>query len=682
MAKYIVGCDIGGTFTDLFAIDLDTKEQRIAKVLSTPPEYTDGVINGLNKLDITPSDVAGFKHGATISTNAVLQRRGAKTGLILTEGFKGLFVGGRSERMGAFELNWDPPPFLVLPRDTFGARERVSPDGEVLTPLNEDDVRYAARCFRKRGMQAIAVCYMDSYMNPIHELRTKEILQQECPDMFITISYEVLPRMLEFERTSTTVLNAYLGPVMYNYIDKLQNQLRGWGYKGEIVITHSAGGTMSIDEALKLPARTTHSSPVSGVVGLAGYIGELTGFDNVIAFESGGTTNDVSVIHQGKPTITMEWRILWNVPYCMPSIETVYIGAGGGSIAWLDAAKEIKVGPQSQGADPGPACFGHGGTEATNTDAQLILGRLNAKYFLGGELPLYPELAAKAIKEKIAGPFGWSVEQAADAIYRVAIANLSTALRLQTVTRGWDVRDFALVAYGGSSPMFAVDLAKELNIPTTVIPPLPGYASAVGATRLDMRHDLTAPLHKTESELNFNELNNTLDNLEKRGKAILEKEGVAQKDMTFQRFADVKYFNQSRTFHVDVSAGRVKDLKAITDSFLKEMKREYGYILPTGYVEVELVSLGVTAIGAVRKPELAKITKKSTLREALKEKRQVYFHEAGGFTEATIYDRSKLPGNTTFDGPAVVEQPDTTTVMPPGSTGVVDDYGNLVIRIK
>ncbi len=252
MAKYVVGCDIGGTFTDLFAFDLDTKEQRIAKVLSTPPEYTAGVVNGLNKLGISPGEVVDFKHGATISTNAVLERRGAKTGLILTEGFKGLFVGGRSERMGAFELNWDPPPFLVLPRNTFGARERVSPEGEVITPLNEDDVRYAARCFRKRNMQAIAVCYIDSYMNPVHELRTKEILQQECPDMFITISYEVLPRMLEFERTSTTVLNAYLGPVMNHYIGELQRRLREWGYKGEIVITHSAGGTMSIDEALKL----------------------------------------------------------------------------------------------------------------------------------------------------------------------------------------------------------------------------------------------------------------------------------------------------------------------------------------------------------------------------------------------------------------------------------------------
>ena len=680
MAKYLVGCDIGGTFTDVIASDMESGELVIAKSPSTPPLYVDGVINALKKAGINPRDIEQIRHGATITTNAILERRGAKVGLIVTEGFRGIFPGEKSERMGAFELNWEPPKSLIPQRDVFGVKERVSPEGNVITPLDEDDVRRAARIFKKRGMEAIVICYMDSFMNPVHENRSKEIVQKECPDMFVCTSCEVLPKMLETERWSTTVLNAYVGPVMKQYMVELVRRLKEWGYNGEVLITHSGGGVMTSEEVQRLPIKSCHSSPVSGVVGLAGYIGHLAGFDNVIAFETGGTTNDVSMIFSGQPVYTMEWRILWNVPCAIPSIETAYIGAGGGSIAWVDTGGMLRIGPQSAGAKPGPACFGIGGTEPTNTDAQLVLGRLSPNYFLGGDMPLYPELARKAIKEKVADKFGWTVEEAANAILKVSINNMMIAIRLQSVSRGWDARDFALVAYGGGGPFYGTYLARELSIPKVIIPALPGYGSAFGAIRVPMLHEDRAPIWKTESQLDINELNRIMDDLVKVGKKMLHKGNIPGDKMKVQKLVEVKYFDQSRPLTVNFPDGKMKDLGEIKRKFSEAMIQEYKYDLPAGLVEVEICSLKVRAIGMLPMLELKKVKgKKWPLEKAIKEKRKVYFEEAGGFVEVPIYQREKLPFGTEFCGPTVIEQPDTTTVIPPGMVGSVDGYGNILI---
>ena len=680
--KWIVGTDIGGTFTDVIGVNLETGEQKIGKVPSTPPTFFEGVINGLEKAGIKGEETESFRHGATVSTNAILERKGVKTSLVTTDGFRDVLGGGRAERISAFELDWDPPEIIIPRRDVLPVRERIGPWGEVLVPLNEDDVRLAARKCRKRGIESIAICYMDSFMNTDHEKRTREILQEELPEVDITVSHEVLTQMLEFERTCTTVLNAYISPILKNYLKGLYERLqKTWNYNGPVLVTTSGGGVIGMDEAVSFPARTFHSSPVSGAVGMAGYIGSLAGFDNVIAFETGGTTNNVSMIYRGNPAITHEWKILWNVPCCLPSVDTVYIGAGGGSVGWVDRGGILNVGPQSTGAVPGPACYDAGGQEATNTDCQIVLGRIDPNYFLGGEMKVNGELSFKALKENVGDHYGWSAEEAAANMYMVAMTNLMMAMRIQTVSRGWDPRDFAIIPYGGGGAMYACDLARESGASTVVIPPLPGYASAFGAIRVDVKHEFTHPIHKTEDELSYDELNKDMDKQVKRATDVLAKEGLKQEQMVIQRFVDVKYFSQSRFFTVEVPPGKISDLKGITQNFVAAMKTAYGYELPPGYVPVEIVNLRIVAMGIIPKPDLPEIERAGSLADARKPNRKVWFKDTG-FVDTDIYERDLLPVGATFEGPAVIEQPDTTTVMPPKTQCRVDNYGNLIIKVE
>jgi len=680
MAKYMVGCDIGGTFTDVVCIDEDTGKQLQGKALSTPPLYVEGVIDALDKVQFAGREVIIFRHGATISTNAIIQRLGAKTGVLTTKDFEGILYHGNPDRE-EFDLNKLSAPTVVLTRDVLTARERMGSDGKEVTPLDEDDVRKAARAFKKRGMEAIAICFMDSYLNPSHEQRAEEILKQECPEMFICASCNVLLEMFETERLSTTILNAYLGPVMKRYLLALKKRLGEWGYNGEILITHSGGGVMGAEEAVRLPIRSAHSSPVSGIVGLGRYIGSLAGFENVITFEMGGTTCDVSLIYRKEPITAREWRVIWRHVVKLRSVESVYIGAGGGSIASVDRAGLLRVGPQSAGASPGPACFALGGTEPTNTDSQLVLGRLNPEYFLGGGMSLDPELAQKAV-EKIADVYGWTVEEAASSILEIATADLVAASRLMSVVKGYDPRDFALVGYGGAGPMYVVDVAKGLGVSTVIIPPLPGYASAFGSLRVDVKHDLLCSIQKMEGEIDFTRLNKAMDELVAEGKAVLKREGISEQNMLFQRLADVKYFDQTFYLSVDVPGGKIRDLKGITANFLDAMQQRYGYILPPGFVPLEVVNIRVVATGILPKPELKKDSRRGQAEEALKTKRPVYFKDAGGFIETPIYERAILPNGAVIEGPCVIEQPDTTTVITPGTTVSVDDYSNLIVKIR
>ena len=681
-SNWIVGTDVGGTFTDIIGINTETGEQRIGKVSTTPPTYYEGIISGLKRANLSGEEARSFRHGATVSTNAVEERKGVKTALVTTEGFRDVLGGGRAERISAFELDWDPPDIIIPRRNVLTVEERVSPWGEVVVPLNEDDVRVAARKCRKRGIESIAVVYMDSFMHPEHEMRTREILQQELPDVDVTISWDVRPEMLEFERTTTTVLNAYVAPIMKKYMEGLLELLKSdWKFTGPILITTGSGGLVGIEEAIKLPAVTFHSSPVSGAVGFAGYCGSLAGYENVIAFETGGTTNNVSMIYQGSPAMTREWKILWNVPCCLPSVDTLYMGAGGGSIGWVDKGGILNVGPQSQGAVPGPACYGAGGEEATNTDTQIVLGRINPDYFLGGEMTVYPDLSFKALKEKIGEKYGWSAEEAAANMYMVAMTNLMLGIRLQTVSRGWDPRDFAIVPYGGGGALYACDIAREVGLSNVVVPPLPGYASAFGALRVDVRHEFVKPIFTLESQLDYDNLNKEMDDLVNRAVETLRKEGIDDKNMVIQRLADVKYWSQSTHFTVDVPDGKIKDLKVITENFITAMQTKFGYTLPPGYVETEIVNLRTIAMGIVPKPEMKEVTRGGKIKDAIKKPRKVWFRDAG-FVETDIYERNLIPVGATFDGPAIVEQPDTTTVIPPRSHCKIDSYGNILINVE
>ena len=679
--EWVVGTDIGGTFTDVIGVNLKTGEQRLGKVPSTPPTFYDGVTNGLDKAGLKGPETLSFRHGATVSTNAILERKGVKTALITTEGFRDVLGGGRAERISAFELDWDPPELIVPRRNVLTVKERVGPWGEILVPINEEDVRTAIRKCKKRGIESVAVCYIDSFMNPEHEKRTKDILEQELPGVDVTLSCEILPQMLEFERTCTTVLNAYISPILKAYLGGLYDLLqKKWNYSGPILVTTSGGGVIGMEEAVQVPARTFHSSPVSGAVGMAGYIGSLAGFDNVIAFETGGTTNNVSMIYGGSPAITHEWKILWNVPCCLPSVDTVYIGSGGGSIGWVDKGQILNVGPQSMGAVPGPACYGQGGDEATNTDCQIVLGRIDPEYFLGGAMQVDGGLSFKALKEKVGDHYGWNAEEAASNMYMVAMTNLMMAIRIQTVSRGWDPRDFAIIPYGGGGSLYACDLARESGATSVVVPPLPGYASAFGAIRVDVKHEFTDPVHKTEHEIDYTDLNKQMSQLVQRAVDTLGREGLKQQDMVIQRFMDVKYFSQSQFFTVEIPPGEIKDLSVATAEFLSAMKAKYGYNLPPGYVPVEVVNLRVIGMGVIPKPDLVRIDRKGKLDDARKPSRKVWFKDAG-FVETSIYERGLLPVGATFEGPAIVEQPDTTTVMPPRTHCRVDDYGNLIIKV-
>jgi N-methylhydantoinase A len=684
MTKYIIGSDIGGTFTDIICTDAQTGEHLTAKVPSTPPDYVRGIMNGLKMLGINGSDVLDiFAHGSTIATNAIVQRQGAKTGLLTTYGFRDILLAARADREVLYNLSWDPPPPLVPRRDILTVHERIDYEGNEVAPLAEDEVEKAGKIFAKRNMEAIAVTFINSFVNPSHERRAADILKKTCPECYIATSHEILPEIREFERMSTTVANAYIGPVSERYLGDLKENLRIWNFNGEITVTHSGGGVMDMESAMNFPIRTCHSSPVSGAVGLAKYVGELCGHNNIITFEMGGTTTDVALFLNGQPMMTYEWRVQFNIPVLFPAIDAVYIGAGGGSVAWVDQGGALHVGPMSAGAVPGPACYGSGGEDPTITDAQLVLKRINPSYFLGGAMRVNENLAQKAIRDKVGSKFGWEEERAAEGIIRLAIANMTNAIRLISIQKGYDPRDFLMVAYGGAGPLHAGEVARELRLPFVAIPPLPGYASAFGASRLDARQDLSKSVLKVESELLPDEIEAHFKELEGRVAEIFKKSRIALRNVRVERFVDVRYYDQTNSLTVPVPPGKITadTLRKVSDSFLEEHKRRFGYIMPEGYAEIEFVNVRVAASGESRKPAL-EVRNVGTLENATKETRKVYFGKTGDFIETTIYERLKLPSETKIKGPAILEQSDSTIVVQPEDYFTVDRYSNVLIHLK
>jgi len=682
MGKYIVAVDIGGTFSDLVCLDTSSGEIKNVKVPSTPPTFIDGVMHALRKAAISPCDMIVFKHGSTIATNAIIQRRGARTGLTTTKGFRDILEAARADRPELFDLSWDPNPPLVPRRNRLGVTERVDYEGNVVTPLDEEEVRHVARLFKKRGIEAVAVCFLNSFMNPDHERRARDILQEEMPHAYICHSYEIFPEIKEFERTSTTVVNAYLGLILDRYLADLTRELARWGYEGDTLIIHSGGGVMSLDAARQIPARTCQSGPAGGVVGGA-LIGKIAGFPNIITFDIGGTSTDLALVYQGQPPIESGWKLEWRIPVRFPCIDVHSIGAGGGTIAWIDKGGTLKNGPQSAGACPGPACYGFGGEDPTNTDCHLVLGRLNPETFLGGEMTIKPDLARKAIKKKIADFFGMSVEEAADGILRVANANVAYATRLISVERGYDPRDFAILAFGGGGPLHAAEVARELRIPKVLVPQFPGLASAFGQLQVEIRQDYLRPLLQRAKEVNLEKVNRSYREMEDHACGAMRREGVAEEEMELQRFADVKYFPQTEYFTLPIAKGEItrEDIDKLVQHFLTRHEQEFGYTVPLEFADVEVVNARLVATGPAPKGELKKHPKKGRAEEALKGTRKVYFRQAGGFAPTQIYDRARLRCAATFTGPAIVEQFDSTTVVPPGVKATVDEYLNLILDL-
>ena len=682
MRRLRVAVDIGGTFTDLVAHDGSGGELITVKTPSTPPTFIDGVLNALDKAGIGAEEIATFKHGSTIATNAIIERRGAKTGLLTTKGFRDVLAAGRANRPDLFNSNWDPSPPLVQRRHILEARERIDYEGAVLEELDESDVREAARKFKLRGIESVAVAYINSFMRPEHEERSKQILREELGDgAFVCTSSEILPEIREFERTSTVAANAYLMPVIESYIDDLVSALRDWGYQGEVYVTHSGGGVVTARAARGVPARICHSGPAGGVVGGA-LVGGLAGFENVITFDMGGTSADLALVAGGEPTLAPEWRVDWNIPILFPAIDLVAIGAGGGTIAWVDTGGSLRAGPQSGGADPGPACFGKGNTEPTITDAHLFLGRLNPESYLGGDLEIQPELAEQAI-ERLAAQLELSANETASGILRIANANMTSATHLISVERGHDPRDFALVAGGGAGPLHAVEIARELRIPQVVVPPTPGVTSALGILQVDLRHDLLAPVLKQVRDIEGDELVGTFDRLREEAAQILDAEDIAAERRSIELSVDARYYGQTpyMNLRVDEVPASPEALAALVAQYRERYEAEFGYQLPEDVATVEIVNARVAAIGRTDDVELPRSDGDTEAEVALKGSRPVYFDEMSDFTDTPIFDRARLDAGAAMEGPAVIEQTDTTVLVPPGASARVDAYRNIVIDV-
>lgn len=681
MRKLRVAVDIGGTFTDLVAYDEDTKELTTVKTPSTPPEFISGVMDALEKAGVQPGEVTVFKHGSTIATNAIIERKGAHTALVTTEGMRDVLGAGRANRPDLFNSNWDPSPTLVQRRHVLTVAERVDYEGTVLKELDEEGVRTAARKLKKRGIEAVAVAFLNSFMNPAHELRAKAILLEELgDDVHVCTSSETLPEIREFERTSTTAANAYLMPVIERYLEGLVTALRNWGYEGDVLVTHSGGGVMSAGSASQVPARICHSGPAGGVVGGA-LSGRSAGFDSVITFDMGGTSADLSLVHEGRPSIASEWRVDWNIPILFPAIDLVAIGAGGGTIAWVDAGGSLRVGPQSAGAAPGPACLDKGNEEPTITDAQVYLGRLNPQIYLGGDVDIYPELAEQAIA-RLAEKLGLSDADTANGIIRIANANMTSATHLISVERGYDPREFALVAGGGAGSLHAVEIARDLGIPHVVVPPTPGVTSALGILQVDLRHDLLRSVLSQTHDIEAADLVRTFDKLEAEARQILDQEHIAPEDARVELSLDVRYYGQTPYMNIrlDEPPRDRETIERIVEQYGEQYEREFGYRLGPDVATVEFVNARAAAIGVTADADFRRSTPAAGQPEP-RETRDVYFEDTG-FAGTPIYDRSTLGPDTSIDGPAVVEQMDTTVVVPPGARARVDSYLNITIDVQ
>ncbi|MCM3739770.1 hydantoinase/oxoprolinase family protein [Oceanobacillus luteolus] len=676
MGNYRVAVDVGGTFTDVFVFDEKSKEILVAKTASTPANPEKGVINGIEAANISGEDISVFSHGTTAGTNALIERKLPKTALIATKGFRDVTEIRRGTKLDLWDAYKDVAEPYIKRRDRFEINERIDYSGNILVEVDEQEVIELAKKLKKRNVESIAISFMNAYVNGDNERKAKEILQRELPDVYISTSSEVLPEIFEHERTSTTIINSVLGPKVSKYIDVLQNQIKEKGYDGEILVLHSGGGVMTSENVQKYAGRLASSGIAAGAIA-SKHIAELCGFKNAIGLDMGGTSTDISLVYDGELKTTKEWYIEYGYPIGFPSIEIMTIGAGGGSIARIDEGGSLRNGPESAGSEPGPACYDLGGTDPTNTDANLILGRLNES-LLDGKMTLNKEASKKAI-QPICEKYGYSEHEAADAILKVANANMSDALRLISVRKGYDPRDFALVAFGGAGALHSAYLAKELSIPKVIVPAHPGVAAALGCLLVDFRHDLTKTYVANTDDVDIDTIEQEFSKMEIEAIKLLEKEGIGKESMNLIRHLEMRYIGQWRS--LEITVGRdLTSLEAALESFHKEHERAYSFSNPDQGVEV--YGFRVEAVGVVPKPELPKEKPVGSLNEALKEYRDVYFEEVGGFINTPIYDRPAVPVGSHLNGPAIVEQLDSTVVIPPEFTAEVDEYKNIIISLK
>lgn len=677
-----VASDIGGTFTDLVYLDESTGRMGVSKASTTPRNFAEGVVETIQRAKLTLSETSFFVHGSTIVINALTEKKGAKTGLITTKGFRDVLEITRANRPDLYNMYYTKPKPFVPRQFRLEVRERVNYKGEELEPLNVEDVRKAVDYLKNEGIEAIAVCLLHSYANPSHEKQCGEIIRKMAPEIPVTLSCEITQEWREYERTNTAVLNSYVLPTAQFYLDNLESNLSDMGMGQVYHIMQSNGGTATFEMGKRAPINTVESGPVGGVIGAA-VIGKLIGEPNVISFDVGGTTVKTSLVEAGNPRITTEYKIEWRrdfagYPILAPTIDIVEIGAGGGSIAWVDGAGALRVGPVSAGADPGPASYGWGGDKPTVTDANVLAGRINSDYFLGGEIPLQVDAAQKAM-QPIADAFTISVEEAAMGVIRLADSNMVNALKLISVRRGYDPRDFVMVAFGGGGAMHAAALSRELMLKKVLIPTDPAVFSAWGMLMTDLRQDFIRTSIRRTDRIQPAELTSFFTGMEQQTMDLMKEQNIPEDRIMFQRFADMRYMGQEHTVKVPIPEGRIeaRHMPEINERFHQLHEQAYTFRLES---PLELVNYHLIVFGTVEKPDLSKVNGEGlSLASAKKGERRVNFDELG-YHNSPIFERDLFPLGEVVRGPLVIEEPASTTVVFPDQKVMRDEYGFLHIE--
>ena len=696
-----LGVDVGGTFTDLVLFDAATNRIHFTKTSSTPANQAVGVEEGIRKVAgiaaVPPGEIEFFVHGTTVATNALLERKGVSCALLVTEGFRDVLQIGRQDRPKLYDWFAQRPAPLVPRAQTFEVRERMLHTGDVLTPLDEAQAREAIRAARAAGVTAIAVCLLHAYANPAHERRVGELIAEEFPDAEVSLSSDVIPEFREYERASTTAVNAYVMPIVRRYVARLADRTAAMGVPAELHIMQSNGGLMTARAAAEQSVRTMLSGPAAGVLGAVA-LARQAGFENVLSVDMGGTSFDICLAYDGSLRFTKESEI-GSLPIKVPMIDIHTLGAGGGSVAWIDAGGALRVGPRSAGAQPGPACYGRGGDEATVTDANVVLGRIDPANFLGGEMALDAAAAWRAVEDRIARPLGLGVEEAAEGIVRVINATMVRGMRAVSVEKGYDPRDFAIVAFGGGGPLHAADLARELGVPSVLVPVMPGVTSALGLLVADLRYDVSATVRGSLASPDHAALTRVFEDLERAALEQMARDGVAHGAVQLNRTADVRYARQSWELEVSVPPGSLDEtsLALVRSEFHARHTQQYGYAMESE--ELILVNAQVSAIAALPKPPLGLAEGADTTGAARADgasgaaanghgaamahdqagERQTWL--GGRWVRASVYDRRGLPPGSAIEGPAIVEQSDTTTFLGLGDRARVDDFGNLVVEV-
>jgi N-methylhydantoinase A len=694
--------DIGGAFTDGTLVDSVTGKVTTSKVLTTPEDPAEGFIAAVQKLldidgNIAPDAIEHVVHATTVSTNAIIEGKTAKTAFVTTEGFRDMLEIARKIRPSLYDLQFEKPLPLVPRQLCFEVPERLNAKGQIVTPLDEKALAEVVERIAESGVEAVAVCLLHSYRNPDHERRIGAAIAARLPKVIISLSADVVPEFREYLRASTTVINSAVAPIVSTYLKSITEKLHTIDITSELLVMQSSGGVYPASAATENPVFMVESGPAAGAVAAA-HLGSALGHSAVISFDMGGTTAKASLIRGGQPNVTKDYNVGGSAqagagafggasgyPIRTPVVDLVEIGAGGGSIAWVDSGGALRVGPQSAGADPGPVYYDLGGTEPTITDANLVLGRLDPDYFTGGDMTLNLELASETIRTQCADPLGLLIDEAAHGIVEIANTAMVNALRLVSVQRGHDPRDFMLVGFGGAGPAHAVRLAEQAGITRVLIPLGPGTASALGLLVTDVRMEGSATVIARADETGLSLISNEFEHLQTAGREAHRVATSASGDPIFERAIEMRYWDQSFELSIPAPESSVIDdawMNELTESFHEAHETAYGF--RANDEPVELVNLRLTTIGKIERPEMHKLEiTGSDASVASKGKRAVYFSEntgQKGIIETIVYDRAKLPAGAVFSGPAIIEEPDCTTVIHPAWTATVDEYGNLEIE--